>query len=91
MVRWANLGNTVAKGWVWPAAPVKVHLSPTEQDIVDVIREAGGEVASQAAVLDALSVKGKIPSEGTTKITLAALVRHGILQTGPGGKGYRLP
>ncbi len=67
------------------------NYSAAEQDIIDVIREAGGEVDSQAAILDALSKKGKIPSVGTTKITLAALKRHGFLSSGPDGKGYRLP
>jgi hypothetical protein len=69
----------------------EVHLSPAEQDIVDVIREAGGAIDSQTAIFNALAAKGKIPSEGTTKTSLAAMVRHGILQTGPGGKGYKLP
>jgi hypothetical protein len=93
MVQWADAGNTVAKGWVWPSTPAKaeVNLSPAEQDIVDVIREAGGKIDSQSKILDALNVKEKIPSEGTTKVLLAAMVRHGILKTGPGGKGYSLP
>ena len=68
-----------------------VRLSAAEQDIDDVIREAGGAIESQAAIFDALAAKGKIPSEGTTKTLLAAMVRHGILQVGPGGKGYKLP
>ena len=62
-----------------------------EQDIIDVIREAGGYVPSQTLVFNALSAKDKIPSEGTTKVNLAAMKRHGILQAGPGGKGYKLP
>ncbi len=64
-----------------------ISLTETERDIIDVIREIGPDGdRSQKAIFDALSRKGKIPSTGTTKVVLAAMVRHGILL-----EGYRLP
>lgn len=53
-------------------------LSPAEKDIVNVIRQAGHRL-TQTQILNALSAEEKIPSVGTTKVTLAALVRHAIL------------
>ena len=69
-----------------------IRLSPAEQDIVDVLREAGDRL-SQSELLDLLSAKGKIPSVGTTKTMAAAMVRHRILTQGSDshGKGYGLP
>lgn len=73
------------------AAP-DVRLSPAEQDIVSVIRKAGHRL-TQREIFDALSEQGKLPSEGTTKITLAALVRHSILthDAKADPPGYGLP
>ena len=68
-----------------PASPIK--LSAAEQDLIDVIREIGQDGdRSQRNIMAVLNQKDKAPSEGTTKTTLAALVRHGILLD-----GYRLP
>jgi hypothetical protein len=67
------------------------RLSEAEKNIFNVIEEAGGVIESQAAVTSALEAKFGPTSEGTTKTTLAALVRHGLLQSGPEGRGYRLP
>jgi hypothetical protein len=75
--------------WMGTDAPPRgpVNLSPTEQDLIDVIREIGPDgTRTQMAILDALAGKGKMPSEGTTKIALSAMVRHGVLLP-----GYRLP
>jgi len=62
-------------------------LSDSEKDLLEVIAEIGpaGD-RRQRSILDKLSAEGKTPSEGTTKMILAALVRHGILR-----EGYRLP
>ena len=63
---------------VAPQRP-SIVLSPAEQDIVDVVREIGpNKPRTQKTIFNALSVKGKIPSEGTTKITLAALCAMGF-------------
>lgn len=87
----STLGALAASQLTKEALQAKVQLSGAESDIVEVIRDAGGHIESQSAVLSALSTKGKFPSLGTTKVTLAALKRHGILEQGPNGNGYQLP
>ena len=68
-----------------------VKLSAAEQDLVGAIRAIGPDRdRSQRAIFDHLSTGQKIPSEGTTKTTLAALKRHGILVEDEKGQ-YALP
>ena len=68
-----------------PRGPVTP--SPAERDLIEAIREIGPDgTRSQTAIFNALSAKGKVPSEGQTKNLLASMVRHGILL-----RGYRLP
>lgn len=70
----------------------RVKLRPQQQEIVDVIREAGRRLTTDE-VLAALERKGKRRSEGTTKIILAAMVQFGPLtnSTDKYGRGYGLP
>jgi hypothetical protein len=68
------------------------RLRPQQQEIVDVIREAGRRLTTDE-VLQALQRNGKRRSEGTTKTTLAVLVQFGPLTnaTDNYGRGYGLP
>jgi hypothetical protein len=54
------------------------RLSEAEERIVNVLREAG-ERMSTMEILTALENKDRAVSQGTTKVTLATLVRRGIL------------
>lgn len=68
-----------------------VNLSDTEQRILSIVRR-DDYVPSQSDMIAALEEcegVGNV-SEGTTKSTLAGLVRHGLLESGPGGRGYRI-
>lgn len=57
-----------------------IKFSESEEDLFTAIRAIGrtGD-RSQRAIMDFLAGRGKVVSEGTTKNTLAALVRHGLL------------
>lgn len=72
-----------------PTVPA-VTLSDAEQDLLDVV-SCSDRPLSQSEIFTILAQQGKIPSEGTTKTMLATMKRHGILASGPNGKGYKLP
>jgi hypothetical protein len=63
--------------------------TPSEHDVIEVVRE-NGDVHSQKQILDLLSAKGKIPSEGTVKKACAVLMQRRLLARHPSGKGYVL-
>ncbi len=70
----------------------KPRLSEAERNIIDVIEETGHRLITKR-VLQALEEKYGAASEGTTKTTLAALVRRNLLTNRQDviPKGYGLP
>ncbi len=90
-------GQTTASGNGQTESPFVVtasetRLSPSEQNIRDVLKNAGHRMTT-AKIIAALEVKHGAASTGTTKNALAGMVRNGHLDNRQDGKpaGYGLP
>jgi hypothetical protein len=93
----AGNGQTTASGNGQTEAPLVVtanetRLSPSEQNIRDVLKNAGHRMTTDR-IIAALEVKHGAASTGTTKNALAGMVRNGHLDNRRDVKpaGYGLP